>query len=619
MPQFHQFTLQSFQIKSGYQPVEEGFEFELINKNVPTTVTNLDITLDGFPVAKEFITLQVEGKAAIKASKISSEKPLLMGESLPIRFTLNNVPPKKETVFLRATTLEYGLQPLLITDYVKKTNPAPKSKKFKLPGFLRSSIKAKVSIDAENVIGEINPFIYGQFLETNQSATRQAIWKEDGEQLRDETLRLVQNLHPPFIRFPAGESSPEYHWEDPATSANSMDQWIDYCRKVGAELCMVVNATWHSAAEIANWVAYCNQPAEGEQGKRRAAQGYPEPHQVKFWEITSGFSQPDNINGAAAEKYIQKLRPLIEAMRETDPQIKIIAQGSKILEDVVNEPGKRWNEAVLQKAGDLIDYLAFSIYQPDQSDWWQEIDADTLHKIITAAPLDLERIIARVENQIRQYSPHRQIKLVLNEWNLGLAPTSTNAYVAQPQHTLRDALYVAGVLNVFQRHCDSLKIASLAQMMGRLPLIIANEQQAFASPIYYPFMLYHQMETISLKTEVQSPKYSTPELGNISRLDHIPEIEVAATRSKSRRRLVISVINRNPERRVLLSIQLKGFNELKPQKGWLLKHEHPDATNGFKNPTNVVSKEIQIRPMSSPTRFTMDLPPASLSLISLED
>jgi len=306
-------------------------------------------------------------------------------------------------------------------------------------------------------------------------------------------------------------------------------------------------------------------------------------------------------------------------MRAADPTIKIVAVGDKVLSDAPDDAGRLWNETVLKQAGDLFHYLSFHLYQPDQSGWQDSLDEGDLFRTVCAAPLTAEKAIVRLADQIKHSATGKGIKIALDEWNLWLAPPEDAVTMHRLRYTLRDALYVAGMLNVFHRQCRMLHVANLAQLVNVLTLIVTNDSQAYATPIYYPFLMYRQMEPIALQTEVQSPTFSSKSLGNIEAIEKVPYIDVTATRSRSGRRVVLSVINRDPHRRMDLSVRLFGFGPLHPARGWLLNHRDPLAENSFANPENIKSKEIELSKISNRTRFTLDLPPHSLSIISLEE
>jgi alpha-N-arabinofuranosidase len=233
--------------------------------------------------------------------------------------------------------------------------------------------------------------------------------------------------------------------------------------------------------------------------------------------------------------------------------------------------------------------------------------------------LTAEKAVQCLTEQIKRSAAGKGIKIALDEWNLWLAPPEDAATMHRLRYTLRDALYIAGMLNVFQRQSRMLHIANLAQLVNVLPLIVTNDSQAYATPIYYPFLMYRQMEPIALEAEVDSPYFSSERLGEIEAAQKAPYIDVSATRSRSGRRVVLGIINRDPHRRMDLSVRLFGFGELHPARGWLLNHTDPLAENSLEKPENVKSKEIKLRQIGNRARFTLDLPPHSVSVISLEE
>ncbi len=72
------------------------------------------------------------------------------------------------------------------------------------------------------------------------------------------------------------------------------------------------------AAEAAAWVEYCNGGPDTEGGRARAANGHPEPYNVKYWEMDNEIHRwyrPDEYAGACSL--------YSKAMKAVDPSIKI--------------------------------------------------------------------------------------------------------------------------------------------------------------------------------------------------------------------------------------------------------------------------------------------------------
>ncbi len=639
MPAVPEFLLRRLLIKDSLKVTPDGFSLAILNRVAPATITAFQLMVGGQAVPPKQLIIQAGGEPARSAEGISPAAPFNLPVNTRVDLQVSGISLGAGDLGFAIDTVEAGQLTFNVQAGLQRPQPSAKKSSLKTPfltKLLGRKIRAIVRIDADKQIGEINPYIYGQFVEHLERCVYGGIWSEDGSRLREDTLRLTQALKPPLIRYPGGNFASGYHWEDgigapdqrpqryddawKSEESNRVgtDEFMQFCQQAGAEPFLVVNDATGSAEEAARWVAYCNCGPGDEQGIRRAANGHPAPYNVRLWGLGNEVWGPWQIGHTGAAEYAARIRPIVEAMRAVDPAVKIVAVGDKILSDTADDPGRIWNETVLSQAGDLFQYLSFHLYQPDQTGWQESLDEISLFRTVCAAPLSTEKAIQRMAEQIRRSAAGKGIKIALDEWNLWLAPPEDAETMHRLRYTLRDALYVAGMLNVFHRQCRMLQIANLAQLVNVLPLIVTNETQAYATPIYYPFLMYRQMEPIALETEVSTPTFKSEALGNIEAIQKAPYIDVTATRSRSGRRLVLGVVNRDPYRRVDLSVRLFGFSGLRPGRGWLLNHPDPLAENSFINPENVRVKEIEVRQIGSRDRFTLDLPPHSLSVLALE-
>ena len=79
--------------------------------------------------------------------------------------------------------------------------------------------KAIIKIDTDRIIGEINPNIYGSFVEPLFDIVYGRLYdpsypfsNEDG--FRKDLIELTKELHVPVIRWPGGNYVSGYRWED---------------------------------------------------------------------------------------------------------------------------------------------------------------------------------------------------------------------------------------------------------------------------------------------------------------------------------------------------------------------------------------------------------------------
>jgi len=278
-------------------------------------------------------------------------------------------------------------------------------------------------------------------------------WRKAGG-FRPDLLQAIADLRPPVIRWPGGCFASPYRWKDgigpqhkrgphPKTmwgdkEVNSFgtDEFIAMCRKVGAEPLIVVNIgtpNWNRDVldndflqELLDWIEYCNGPADSRWGKVRAANGHPEPYNVKYWEI-------DNETWhVGAETYAEWVNRFAPAMRKADPSIKLAACGSAGYGDGGN--GLAWNRVLIDRCADKIDYLSIHHYESPNN--------------FANGPLAYEAFFRKTGDLIAA-SKNPNLKIYVSEWNA----QSTD---------WRTGLYCGGLLNAFERCGDILEIGGPA-------------------------------------------------------------------------------------------------------------------------------------------------------------
>ncbi|NSW75821.1 MAG: hypothetical protein HPY68_03435 [Candidatus Atribacteria bacterium] len=200
--------------------------------------------------------------------------------------------------------------------------------------------------------------------------------------MRKDVLEAVKALRLATVRWPGGNFVSGYHWMDgigprekrpprwdyawSAWEPNDFgtDEFIEFCRFVGTEPYLCVNIGTGTPEEAAAWVEYCNGDPSTRYGSLRAENGYPEPHNVRFWGVGNETYGNWQIGHVDPETYGRKCLEFIRAMKAADPDIVLIAVG-------VNEIGLSsgldfypWNERVLKLVNNAIDYLSAHHYAP---------------------------------------------------------------------------------------------------------------------------------------------------------------------------------------------------------------------------------------------------------------
>ena len=109
-----------------------------------------------------------------------------------------------------------------------------------------------------------------------------------------------------------------------------------------------------------------------------------------------------------------------------------------------------------------------------------------------AKALYMEELIKRHGAIMDRYDPEKKIGMIVDEWGdwFDVEPGTNPGFLYQ-QNTMRDAL-VAGVsLNIFNKHCDRVKMACIAQMVNVLQSVILTEgPKMILTPTYHVFHMY---------------------------------------------------------------------------------------------------------------------------------
>ena len=229
---------------------------------------------------------------------------------------------------------------------------------------------------------------------------------------RPDILKAVKELHPTCLRWPGGGYVAQYDWRwgigpqenrerwahwmwmDYDQNCFGTDEFIRFCREVNSEPVIVVSVKFERPAEeydsilqnAVNWLRYCNAPATDEWGAKRAANGHPEPYNVKYWEIDNEMWE------MGIDRYEKCVRDFSEAMRKIDPSIKIIACG-----------GFQEDEQFIKRSGNYFDYLSLHHYEQQGG--------------YATGPVRLGQQYDRYAKMIAD-GPNPNIKLFISEWNL---------------------------------------------------------------------------------------------------------------------------------------------------------------------------------------------------------
>lgn len=197
--------------------------------------------------------------------------------------------------------------------------------------------------------------------------------RENG--LRPDLVEMLQNLHPRFLRFPGGcfvegKESPDYafrwertighveerpghlnrQWGYHSTDGLGFHEYLLLCEDLNTEPLYVVNiGIWHGSQtpvdsldgwiqECLDAIEYANGPVTSKYGALRAANGHPEPFNIRYLEIGNENNNIDNSQ--SSDHYYDRYHLFMKAVKEKYPEMILIGNV-----DVGNTDEPRWLSA----------------------------------------------------------------------------------------------------------------------------------------------------------------------------------------------------------------------------------------------------------------------------------
>ncbi len=431
------------------------------------------------------------------------------------------------------------------------------------------SLRARVKIDTERTIADIDPKIYGNFIEHLGRCIDGGIFEEnspksDANGFRTDVLEAVKKLNVTLLRWPGGNFSSNYHWQDGIgprdqrpprlemawgtveSNRFGTHEFLDYIEKLQTEAYICANlgtGTWNEAQQ---WVEYCNSSADTEMTRLRKKNGRKDPWKVTYWGLGNEMDGPWQMGHRTADDYGKFALEAAKLMKWTDPNVKLIAAGSSNFGAGSDWVG--WNRTVLDHLKNHADYLSIHLYVGNREDDYGDFVASSMElagRIKTAEGI----INAALQGQ----AANRKIYLAWDEWNVwyrARGAQQRGRRILEEHYNLEDALVIATFLNAFVNHAHIVKIANLAQLVNVIAPIFTDEKRMFLQTIYYPLQLFaSNTKGKALELFVDSPKYKS------KRFDDIPYLDTSAAYENNS--LVLNVVNRHKDQPLEVTFELQ--------------------------------------------------------------
>jgi len=452
-------------------------------------------------------------------------------------------------------------------------------------------------------VGPVDPRVFGGFLEHMGRAIYQGVYDPDcahadQDGFRTDVLDALKRLRMTAMRYPGGNFVSGYHWLDGVGPVegrptvidlawNSIepnrfgtDEFIELSRRMGWTPMLSANLGTGTPEEARNWVEYCNAPTGTEYADLRAENGNEAPFDVKLWCLGNEMDGPWQLGHVPAEQYAIRAQQAGHMMKRMDKSIELVVCGTC---DIALPTYMEWDRVVLEYVGNYADYISVHRYV-------RNFENDTPNFLAVTNSVDqqieaIDGLCKAVQTRLRSF---KRAYLCFDEWNVWYKNYEIDGkqqfapHLVEEVYNLEDALVVAGFLNSFIRHADSVKIANIAQIVNIIAPILTKGDENLLQSIFYPFEMYSKRrDGVSLRISVEGPMYTTQTYGAASYVD--------ASAILSGENLHVFTTNRDTAESMELNVQLADRPIASLVEGDILTGKNPKAANSFEEPDRVRS------------------------------
>lgn len=460
--------------------------------------------------------------------------------------------------------------------------------------------KAAMRIDLNANHTVYDRMIFGQFIEHFHRQVYGGIF-EPGSKLSDEqgfrkdVIEALRELKVPIVRWPGGCFVSSYHWldgvgknrtpaydkawhvEDPNTFGT--DEYVAWCRKIGAEPYICTNAGTGTAEEMSDWVEYCNLKDIGKYARMRIANGHAEPYNVKYWSIGNENYGSWEMGAKTSEEWSYFVRESAKLMFNADHSIRLLAAAL---------PDSSWTLPLLKRAGQHLNYVSIHGYWDPL--WRENKPSDYLTCMM--ATIDPEIQIKRTIEILKRTGYDKQIKIAYDEWNLrgwhhpgqgdrvnGQDIKARDKNDINSTYTMADAVFSACFLNACLRNSEYVVMACMAPVVNTRGPLFVHPNGIVKRTTYHVMHLYAN----KLQPNVLPFTITSDSLANTKTT--VPVVDGIVTCSDDKKRLSIALVNKHPDKEADCDLEL---GDLKKVTATLLSGDSPDAFNDIDHPETVV-------------------------------
>ena len=323
--------------------------------------------------------------------------------------------------------------------------------------------------------------------------------------------------------WPGGCFADEYHWKDGigdkknrkkminthwggVVEDNSFGthEFMELCRQIGCKTYVNGNLGSGTVQEMSEWVEYMTFEGVSPMADLRRQNGHEEPWKVDYFGVgNENWGCGGNMTPEFYANEYRRYQTYVRNYNEDQPIAKVCCGP--------NVDDYYWTEGVMKTAfahtpshlHGFMDLISLHYYvhpegwdiKGSATDFNEEGWYKTLYKA-----LYMEELLRRHCAIIDQYDPDKKIGLSVDEWGTWFTvEPGTNPGFLYQQNTVRDALVAAITLNIFNKRCDRVRMACIAQMVNVLQAVILTDgDHMLRTPTYHVMHMYRHHQGAEL-------------------------------------------------------------------------------------------------------------------------
>jgi len=371
--------------------------------------------------------------------------------------------------------------------------------------------------------------------------------------LDPDAVAMAKEMNTPLVRF-GGNFTSSYHWTDgvgprdqrknainnswgiPEYNSFGTDEFLEFCRQIGAQPQFALNMGSGTPEEAAAWVNYVNQ--------------HWSTHSGLLWELGNELWGNWNLGYPTRNELAARTAAYSKAVRAVDPTARLIATGSD--PEVFNS----WNAIQLTNPAGTFDYLSTHFVVGTAEVELKNPTPEFVAEAAFALPVELGNRLRQAQGQINSTPGYdSRAHLAFTEWlfigDRYNAPSFTNA---------GGAIVTSGLLNMLLKNSDIVPISDMTGIM-EFAGIWKKRSQVFATPAYYAFRMYASADIAKpVAVTAKAGEYSVSQgVNRLPEIASVPYLDVAAAISQDGKTLTLFCVNRSLATDIPARIQLHNF------------------------------------------------------------